>query len=142
MENKKLSFLFHLDEKINTIDHLLYKLNFTLTNASLIRYIKFSVRSRRRVFTTGTTSLKTHVVTELFKSMDTHLFVKFWQLKHDASTKTCTYIGRASGDVTIVVLVSIGKTIFTKRFLNFTDGTSPTSENILDVTTHLHRNPM
>ena len=75
--------LFHLDQDIHSIDHLLDELHFRLAHTTFIGNVELPVRPRGGMFAARTASLQAHVITELLQGMDSHFLVEFGEFQHD-----------------------------------------------------------
>jgi hypothetical protein len=130
-------FLVFLPQFVDTINHLLYKLNLGVSQSVLVGDV-ISVTSLAARFSTGSTGLKMKFLTTGLQFVNGVLGPS-GKINVDGSSHTGTKIGGARVNVTILFIkAEVLARFLLDRFSDSLDTSAEPLEDSLDVTSHLH----
>jgi len=132
-----LESLVFLPQSVDSIDHLLYKLNLGVSESVLVGNV-ISVSSLSAGFSTGSTGLKVELFAAPLKGVKTD-FGPSGKVNVDRGSHTSTKIGGAGVDITVLpVHHEILARLLLDRLLDSLDTSGEAIEDTLNVSSLLH----
>jgi len=129
-----LKTLLHLDEKFNTVDEVLDKVNLRLSKTVAVGDVK-GATDGSCVDTTGSTLLETHLVEESIKA---GILGHIRDFDVDSSTETSSKVGGAGKDVAEMLGPHELPSLLGNVVLNLLESITEALEHPLDVSSLLH----
>merc|ERR1712165_620078 len=134
-----LQFLVFLPELVDSVNHLLDKLDLRISQSVLVRDV-ISVTSLTSRFSTSTTRLEMKLLTSFLELLHTVLGPS-WEVNMHGSSHASTKIGWAGVDVTVFgVETEVLSRLLFDRVTNSLDASGESLKDTLDISTLLHGN--
>jgi len=134
-----LQFLVFLPELVDSVNHLLDKLDLRISQSVLVRDV-ISVTSLTTRFSTSTTRLEMKLLTSFLELLHTVLGPS-WEVNMHGSSHASTKIGWAGMDVTVFgVETEVLSRLLFDGVTNSLDASGESLKDTLDISTLLHGN--